>query len=267
MTGDNQIPPPGAMRGMNQQQQRPSPFIPLDLPTGRMQRPAQMAPPPAPMQMPELTFAKPTNEWGDLLKGVTSVVQKRQDALDEIDRHKKLEELQELLRKSGASGAPSGSPAESAMPQGTVKTSAPGSYEEKVEHGESGGDPNALNAQTGTAGLYQFAPSTAEGIRQQHPELGITDQWRTNRDDQKKLMKVYTDTSREILRKQLGRDPTGGELYMLHMFGHGKGPQILANLQAPLTQTTSDQERAYNPFLNDFSTGQALLESFNKRFS
>jgi hypothetical protein len=146
-------------------------------------------------------------------------------------------------------------------------TPLPGdSYEAKVGGFESSGSDTAVNKTSGASGRYQFMPSTAEGIIKANPHLNISANWRTNPEDQQKLMKVYTDTSREILRKALGRDPTGGELYALHLFGHGKGPSIVAGGNAPLVSLTSEAERSGNPFLNNFKTAADLLAYFNKRF-
>jgi hypothetical protein len=141
-----------------------------------------------------------------------------------------------------------------------------GSYEAKARALESGGNDAAVNA-SGAAGRYQFMPSTAEGLIKANPHLNISSNWRTNADDQEKLMKVYTDTSRELLRKALGREPTGGELYALHMFGHGKGPTIVGAGNAPLASVTSEAERSGNPWLKRFATAADLMAYFNKRFS
>jgi len=179
-------------------------------------------------------------------------------------------EKQKAALPGGAQAKADGTaPAPGTTPGGGVLqgTPIPGdTYEAKVGSFESSGSDTAVNKTSGAAGRYQFMPSTAEGLRKQFPDLKISDQWRTNPEDQQKLMKAYTDISRDALRKALGREPTGGELYALHLFGHGKGPSIVAGGNAPLISLTTEQERSGNPFLSNFKTAADLIAYFNKRF-
>lgn len=226
-----------------------------------------------PVRPPAPPSTAPTdNSISDALKTGADQWNKRVQKQDDDKLAQQLKDMRAQIAAAaaGTASAPSGgSPAESVAPAGSAPVATPlagDSYEAKVGKTESGGRDDAVNPTTGTAGRFQFMPSTAEGIRKEHPELGISDSWRTNAADQQKLMKVYTDQSREILRKQLGREPTGGELYMLHFLGHAGGPRVLSQLDKPMSEITTQAERAANPILNRFGTGKHMLDYYNTLF-
>ena len=221
-----------------------------------------------PTRVPEAPEIRTDNPVGTALKGAAdlwnrTVKKQDDDAL-----------LKELRDKLGGMMAPAGFSGSGGARIGQYDdvlglpnaTPLPGgSYEAKVRAGESGSDDSAVNKTTGAAGRYQFMPATAESLRKKYPELKISDNWRTNASDQEKLMKAYTDESREALRK-MGSPVTGGRLYAMHMFGQGGGQRILAGLDKPISEITTAAERAANPFLNNFVTGRGLLNYFENRF-
>lgn len=131
---------------------------------------------------------------------------------------------------------------------------------------ESGNNRRARNAGSGASGLYQFLPSTWEGIRKEAPELGLTSEGIFDEDQQNKAMHHYTKKSDAVLRPVLGRAPTGGELYALHLLGHSGGSHMVQNLDKPLTETVSRAAMDGNPWMYKFKTGQELINYFNKRF-
>lgn len=75
---------------------------------------------------------------------------------------------------------------------------------------ESGNNPNAKNPNSSASGLYQFTADTAQ-------EFGLTDPFDpvASTDAMVKL----TKRNQEHLRKVLGREPTGEELYLAHQQG------------------------------------------------
>lgn len=131
---------------------------------------------------------------------------------------------------------------------------------------ESGANENAVNAGSGATGLFQFLPSTWRWIAKEAPELGLTDEGMKTREQQMKAMRYYTQKSVNTLTPILGRKPTGGELYLLHLLGHSGGPAVLADLDAPITKTISEGAYRGNPFLKQYGTGRDLIAGLNRQF-
>jgi hypothetical protein len=87
------------------------------------------------------------------------------------------------------------------------------------------------------------------------------------RGQQIKAMRHYTQKSANILEPMLGRKPTGGELYLLHLLGYGGGPQVLRNLDAPITSTISPAAYQSNiTLLKPYATGHDLIRGLNRTF-
>jgi hypothetical protein len=235
---------------------------------------ALKATPPAPPHAPQAVASAAGTSKSEVDTLMQDAFKLWNDSVESGERQRKLDELSTMLKGYGvAAGAPPSStepsPAALAQPQAAAPISdapAPGTYEQKNRAWESSGSDTAVNRNTGAAGRYQFMPSTAEGLRKQFPNENISDNWRTNPEDQEKLMRLYTTISRDSLKKTLARDPTGGELYALHLFGHGKGPSIVQGGNRPLTELTSAEERRVNPFLNNYKTAAELMAFFNRKF-
>jgi hypothetical protein len=264
------IPSLSAMRGANY-------FTPAVIQSKRQAMPSMpVLAPTVEAKLPTMD-AKAASGWGDLVKEGVKTYEDYTKKSEEKEEKRKNDAIIANLRAQAAAGVPP-PPSTSAKPDptdpgGGAVAASPAtplsgdSYEAKVGNLESGGKDDAVNASTGTAGRYQFAPATAEGIRKAHPELQISDNWRTNVDDQKKLMKHFTDENREILRKHLGREPTGGELYAAHFYGPSGAVRFLSSLDKPITVATTEAERQYNPHLYRFKTGQDWLDYHNRRFA
>jgi hypothetical protein len=101
-------------------------------------------------------------------------------------------------------------------------------FYDRMRHIESGGRDNAVSP-TGATGRYQFIKSTWDGIRQRHPELGLTADGRTDPNQQERAVRALTKENRAHLRSALGREPTPGELYLAHQQGAGGAAKMLAN--------------------------------------
>lgn len=88
---------------------------------------------------------------------------------------------------------------------------------------ESGFDTRAHNP-SGASGLFQFMPKTAG-------EFGLRNVYDgpSNADAAARLW----NSNKEYLTKALGREPTGGELYLAHQQGAGGAAKMLANPNAP----------------------------------
>lgn len=90
----------------------------------------------------------------------------------------------------------------------------------KIAMVESGGNPAAVNPQSGAAGLFQFMPGTAK----QYGVADPTDPQQATAGAQKLL-----DANRKALTASLGRAPTDGELYLAHQQGATGAAALLAN--------------------------------------
>lgn len=98
----------------------------------------------------------------------------------------------------------------------------PSGYLEKTASIESGGNPDAVSP-TGATGLFQFTKGTAK-------DVGLTD--RKNPVDSTKSAVRLAVTNKNGLIKALGREPTGGELYLAHQQGLGGASALLKNSNA-----------------------------------
>lgn len=127
---------------------------------------------------------------------------------------------------------------------------------------ESGNNDDAVNEGSGATGRYQFLPETAKTLM---PDLDLANLKRP--DVQEELMRRYTDKSVELLTPLLGRKPTAAELYTLHLLGHQGGMRLLANPDAPLTDTVDKGALAANKGLfGSNKTGRDFLSGLNARF-
>lgn len=97
----------------------------------------------------------------------------------------------------------------------------PTGYLSKTAQIESGGKnlgPNQANA----IGVFQFVPSTAK-------QMGVNPTDPTSSADGAARLAVQ---NAQQLRTSLGRDPTGGEIYLAHQQGAGGAAKLLANPNA-----------------------------------
>lgn len=79
---------------------------------------------------------------------------------------------------------------------------------------ESGNGRDRLNPLSGARGLYQFLPTTWDGVLKNYPDLGLTPA--DINSDEAQALAAKAMLQREVipgLRKALGRDPTPQEIY------------------------------------------------------
>jgi hypothetical protein len=88
---------------------------------------------------------------------------------------------------------------------------------------ESGLDPNAQNKHSSAGGLFQFIDSTA-----QQYGLGNKFDAKAASDAAARLLR----DNRELLRRRLGRDVSGADLYLAHQQGAGGASRLLAEPSA-----------------------------------
>ncbi len=88
---------------------------------------------------------------------------------------------------------------------------------------ESGGNPRAKNPTSSAAGLFQQIDSNAK-------QYGVAD--RLDAYQSAKGAAKFMRDNRAHLRKELGREPTAGELYLAHQQGPGGAAKLLRNPDA-----------------------------------
>ncbi len=148
---------------------------------------------------------------------------------------------------------------------------APRGYFTRLQGPESGGDAGIRNPVTGAGGLYQFLPSTWQGIMREAPHLGLTetgfyDKSPEGRAQQERAIRHYTDQSLRALANAGRTQPTMGELYALHFLGQQGGMTLLQGLDRPVAETVSPAAVKSNPWLKSYldKPGRALLRRFDE---
>lgn len=155
---------------------------------------------------------------------------------------------------------------------GAPNPNAPGNYDDYYRHlraFESHDNPGIENPTTHAGGYYQFLPGTWADVATAHPELHLTPEGRVGDQpwqeaQQEAAIRAYTQTSIDKLRTALGRDPTPGELYALHLFGHQGGMNLINNMGVPLASLYSPDVINNNPWLRNYKTGNDLLPYFDQ---
>jgi len=102
---------------------------------------------------------------------------------------------------------------------------------------ESSGNPKAKNPKSSAGGLFQFIDSTAA-------QYGLADRY-----DPAQAADAAARLARDNaahLRKVLGREPTGAELYLAHQQGAGGAAKLLANPNAPAASIVGADAVALN---------------------
>lgn len=147
----------------------------------------------------------------ELLKTVSSFIKKREeDGKVSQEYLEQLKELKEELDPQQKS---------SSLPERTL---------EIIKQIESKGDVFAFNPNSSAAGVYQFTEGTWNSIREQAPELGLTENGRisSNPEQQERAMEWLTKENAKAL-EGAGIDSNIDNLYAAHFLGVTKAIQIL----------------------------------------
>lgn len=102
---------------------------------------------------------------------------------------------------------------------------------QRIAQAESGGNPNARNTKPGVtaSGLLGFNDDTwTRAVQKWGKELGVTLKDRMNPEAQLALGQKLAEDNARILTKQLGREPTDGEVYIAHALGAPDAKKLLA---------------------------------------
>ncbi|MCA0399748.1 MAG: transglycosylase SLT domain-containing protein [Proteobacteria bacterium] len=142
-------------------------------------------------------------------------------------------------------------------------TGIPFDYLVKTAKRESNLNPEAKAANSSATGLFQFIEQTWLGlVKRQGPQLGLSQAASAIQQDRSgryvvaeadmrqqilalrkdptlsaRLAGIFTSENKASLREALGRDPSGGELYIAHFMGAGGARELI-------TQAAGNPERA-----------------------
>ncbi|MDN7356316.1 hypothetical protein [Acetobacter senegalensis] len=124
-----------------------------------------------------------------------------------------------------------------------------------LKRAESGGRIDAKNPNSSASGPYQIINSTAEGIRRNHPELGLTPGWQTDPNQVEIGAKAgVQDNLTALLAK--GIHPTEGQIYQSWFTNPRQTSQIAqADPNAPISSILTPAQIRANPFLSNMTVG------------
>lgn len=163
-----------------------------------------------------------------------------------------------LFRTSGPTQTPPANPVMDAIRQGADRTGTNFDYLVKTAQRESALDPEAKASTSSATGLFQFIEQTwltmvrSEGSkhgldeaskaitqgadgRLSVPDVKMRDEIMALRRDPQvasTMAGAFTQRNREQLNTALGREPTGGELYIAHVLGARGAQELIGNAQA-----------------------------------
>lgn len=125
-----------------------------------------------------------------------------------------------------------------------------------IRAAESGGNDAAKNPNSTATGRYQFTEGTWSGLAQQHPELGLTPDGRTDPVQQERAIRAFTNDNIGTLRSK-GLPVNPGNLYASHFLGAGGATEVLGlDDNTPMVTAVGPEVVQANPFLADMTVGQ-----------
>jgi hypothetical protein len=112
---------------------------------------------------------------------------------------------------------------------------------------ESSFNPGARNPNSSAGGLFQFVDGTAKqyGLRNRFDPAEASDA----------AARLAKDNAK-VLREQLGREPTAGELYLAHQQGAGGAAKMLANPSARAVDVVGRDAVVLNGGNEDMTAGE-----------
>lgn len=185
-----------------------------------------------------------------------------------VNENEAKQALGEYVKSLYAGGAPQGAPAPAASSNpidaliGADHSAASGAtdptltaYFDKLGQSESGGDPNAKNPNSSATGLYQITDGTWNGLMQAHPELGLTQDGRTDPNQQQKAVRVLTADNAGAL-KSAGQPINPATLYAAHFLGAPTATSVLGYADnTPMTAAVPPEVLQANPQLQNMTVG------------
>lgn len=129
-------------------------------------------------------------------------------------------------------------------------------FVDQMRQAESGGDNNAKNPLSSATGPFQFTNGTWNGLMQQHPELGLTADGRTDPQQSEAAAKQLASDNIAYLLSKGVQNPTDGQAYLAHFAGAPTAANLIqASPNTPVSSIMSPQQIAANPFLRGMTAG------------
>lgn len=129
-------------------------------------------------------------------------------------------------------------------------------FVDQMRQVESGGNNNAKNPRSSATGPFQFTNGTWNGLMQQHPELGLTADGRTDPQQSEAAAKQLASDNIAYLLSKGVQNPTDGQAYLAHFAGAPTAANLIqANPNTPVSSIMSPQQIAANPFLRGMTAG------------
>jgi hypothetical protein len=122
--------------------------------------------------------------------------------------------------------------------QAAAQYGLPADYLMRSAQIESGMNPAAQNPNSSAGGLFQFIDPTWNQYGRGAPKSDAT----ANTD----AMARFTVDNRNRFRTTFGRDPSPGEMYLMHQQGAGGAINLLRNPGAPASSVVGDKAIALN---------------------
>jgi hypothetical protein len=122
--------------------------------------------------------------------------------------------------------------------QAAAQYGLPADYLMRSAQIESGMNPAAKNPSSSAGGLFQFIDPTWNQYGRGAPKSDAI----ANTD----AMARFTVDNRNHFRTALGRDPSPGEMYLMHQQGAGGAINLLRNASAPAASVVGDKAIALN---------------------
>lgn len=140
-------------------------------------------------------------------------------------------------------------------------------YQAQTSVRESGGNPQAVNPQSGAFGLYQFMPQTAADVRAANPQLNLPEDHRTWTPDQQNAAEQALRGMNNKRLTELGIPVTPATLALAHAAGADGTAKLLSTPpNTPMEQAVPPIWIEQNPQMRGKTVGQYVQQfaSFNQ---
>tara|TARA_R100000951_G_scaffold116708_1_gene129987 strand:- start:39 stop:2450 length:2412 start_codon:yes stop_codon:yes gene_type:complete len=118
-----------------------------------------------------------------------------------------------------------------------------GPFIDRLAQVESSGDASATNTSSSASGLFQFTEATwRDATRGMSDEVRDLDA-RFDPDISREVVERTTASNATLLRGELGRDPSDGELYSVHVLGRAGSLDFLSELEQDPNQPADGVRR------------------------